>query len=94
MGFLEEDLGSIASMNNQLHALNYSNRIPTLYGKKLGMLTNQENTPIQEISSLISIDLQLDDTSDYKAHLSDNSFIAGATSGNSQLQYLANTLIA
>jgi hypothetical protein len=77
----------------QTHAVDYSARIPTIYGKKLWILTNAENTPIQEIQT-IKDDWELDissteDTSGYIAHLSDVSMIEW-TANNSPLQYLDN----
>jgi hypothetical protein len=55
-------------------AVDYTDRISTIYGKKLGILTDTSNTPIQEVSVIVTtgtLDLVTDDTTDYVAHLSD-----------------------
>jgi hypothetical protein len=74
-----------------VRAADYSARIPTIYGKKLWILTDTSNTPIQEIQTIKdNWELNIsgtEDTSWYIAHLSDTALIEG-TATNSPLQYL------
>jgi hypothetical protein len=55
MAFLEEETNITTQLNlaNSVQAVDYSDRIPTIYGKKLGILTNDQNTPIQEIQTIM-----------------------------------------
>ncbi len=76
MWFLEEEERSIVSYKNKIigqvyASVDYSERYPKVIGKKLWILTDEENTPIQEISSIQTATL-LDvgtATGTYIAHL-------------------------
>ncbi len=76
MWFLEDQANKqiVKSYVNQAGAADYSIRFPTVYGKKLGILTEvTTNNPIQEVSS-IKTDTYLDivwTTSQYNAYYSD-----------------------
>ncbi len=82
LGFLEEwsDLTSYTprsipplSGEGRVYANSYSERIPTVLGKKLWILTDTDNTPIQEIWTIVS-DWELNITNTttwYIAHMSD-----------------------
>ena len=94
MAFLEEDEANLTSwlLKNTL-AVNYSNRVPTVTWRKLWILTDINNTPIQEIPSvvdnwLLNIDVT-EDTSQYVAHINDSKTIEGTIS-DSPLQHLAS----
>ena len=79
------------SLINSTQAVDYSSRVPTIYGKKLWILTNTANTPIQDIPEIItawSLDISgWEDTSNYVAHLTDTSALQW-TATDSPLQYL------
>lgn len=85
MWFLEEseNLSTINWIKNSLisqtHAVNYIDRIPTVYGKKLWILTDVNNTPIQEVSTITSAGLLdvLTTTDTYKAYFKDNNIFEG-----------------
>ena len=53
MAFLEEEWAT-SFFNNEAYANDYSTRIPTVYGQKMWVLTDEFNTPIQEIDSIKS----------------------------------------
>ena len=77
MWFLEEQSETeVAWLFTRANALDYSIRYPTVYGKKLWILTDENNTPIQEISEIKSawdIDLAWTNSGTiYIAHLKDN----------------------
>jgi len=67
------------------HAADYSNRLPKVYGKKLGVLTQQTtNTPVQEIATIQSaglLDVGSASSDTYTAHLSDGEKITSVTGG-------------
>jgi prepilin-type N-terminal cleavage/methylation domain-containing protein len=92
MAFLEESENITSWIVNTTHAIDYTDRIPTVSGKKLWILTNNEKIPIEQLGS--DLDLALSDTTDYIAYLTSESTITGDTAGNSDLEYLANTGIA
>ena len=55
MAFLEEENEDVqAWVFNETQAVDYSERIPKLLWKKLWILTDIDNTPIQEVSALIT----------------------------------------
>jgi len=55
MWFLEEQSETeVAWLFTRANALDYSIRYPTVYGKKLWILTDKNNTPIQEINNIKS----------------------------------------
>jgi hypothetical protein len=78
--FLEEE-SSITSQNNSVipspgrgglgrgvaQAVSYDNRIPTVYGRKLWILTNDQNTPIEQ--AWADVDITTSNTTNYIAHL-------------------------
>ena len=73
------------------HAWDYDDRIPTVYGKKLWILTDTDNTPIQDITTiqtdwLLAIDVTTDS---YIARLTDKISI---TWDNSELSVLVSAL--
>ncbi len=79
MAFLEEDINLTTKLSTFTHvkALDYSARVPTTYWKKLWVMTDSDNTPIQELED-IKIDWGLDiltTTEIYKAHISDTEVI-------------------
>ncbi len=75
-----EDSSNIISFLPEAHAADYSNRIPKVSGKKLGVLThNTLNTPIQEIDTIRAageLDIGIT-TNFYTAHISDDRKITG-----------------
>jgi prepilin-type N-terminal cleavage/methylation domain-containing protein len=91
MGFLEEDTNTTTKLNSvpKSYAVDYSSRIPTVYWKKLWILTDSNNRPIQEVITG-DIDVIIDDTTNYIAHLSDVSVMTWSTAWNSDLAYLEN----
>lgn len=74
MAFLEEETNAI-TLFPQTQALDYSSRMPTVTGKKLWILTDENNTPIQEV---ISTALVFDGTGDnYIAHIDGETIVTG-----------------
>ena len=75
MWFLEEEDNIQVKLFNQTQAVDYSILYPTVYGKKLGILTGEDNTPIQEIVSIITAwKIELDTTNSwtvYNMHIND-----------------------
>ena len=67
MAYLEESNNVAWILTNQVFAWDYANRYVVVYGKKLWILTDENNIPIQE---LWSWDLELkDNTTKYLAHI-------------------------
>lgn len=63
------------------YALDYSNRFPKVYGKKLWILTQETtNTPAQEVSGVTSVDIVTENTNSYVAHISDTETFTGTGS--------------
>jgi hypothetical protein len=52
-------------------ATNYQNRYPKVYGKRLGILTDVDNTPVQEVITG-TLDVSVSLTGSYIAHLTDS----------------------
>lgn len=52
MAWLEESDQTSASLFPWAHAANYEDRIPTVYGNTLGVITDSTNLPIQEVSGV------------------------------------------
>jgi hypothetical protein len=79
MAFLEEEANITTQLNltNSVQAIDYTNRIPTTYWKKLWILTDSDNTPIQELEDIkIDWNLDISTTNDvYRAYITDNKFI-------------------
>ena len=76
MAFLEEEWAT-SFFREQAYANDYSSRIPTVYGQKLWALTDQFNTPVQEIDRIQSdgnINLSSTPTI-YKAHKTNDDII-------------------
>jgi hypothetical protein len=79
---LEEEEKSIVSYKNKIigqvyASIDYSERFSYVIGKKLGILTDEENTPIQEIEAIQTATL-LDvatATGTYIAHLGKDDII-------------------
>jgi len=75
MWFLEEksDLELAGNFTEKVNAIDYSIRYPTVYGKNLWILTDNENTPIQEVPSIKSAwEIDLGSTNSgtvYNAHI-------------------------
>ena len=93
MAFLEEDasITTQAVINNSAQAVDYSSRVPTIYGKKLWILTDEDNTPIQDIQEIQDnwgLDIS-STTTIYKAHFEDNDFIEWDSSVLSNLDAIA-----
>jgi hypothetical protein len=84
--FLEEE-SSITSQNNSVipspgrgglgrgvaQAVSYDNRIPTVYGRKLWILTNDQNTPIEQAWTDLDITAA---TTWYIAHMTDTEILS------------------
>ena len=66
MSFLEEEV----NLQTTINAIDYSKRYPTVYWKKLWILTDLTNTPIQE-TWITSLDISLTST-EYKAYFKDS----------------------
>lgn len=83
MTFLEEENEDVlAWVFNKTKAVDNSERIPKVLWKRLGILTDDEKSPIQELSSIIS-DWYLDiatTTDDYVANFSDTESYIGSGS--------------
>lgn len=76
LAFLEEseNLQVYNSLFSQAHASGFQDRYPTVQGRKLGIILDAENLPIQENTSIKSageINLSDPSTSSYKAYYSD-----------------------
>ena len=70
MALLEEDQSLQSHIFWSVNALDYSNRIPTVYGDALWIITNEENTPVQAV---VSWEILLNGTwINYVAHMADN----------------------
>ncbi len=75
MAMMEEE--RTISLNNRLtlesYAINYEDRFPKVYGRKLWILTQLDtNTPIQELSQYQSVPFDLvTETSQFVSHISD-----------------------
>ena len=80
--FLEETNEDVLASNNIIattQAIDYSERIPKSQWKKLGVLTDSDNTPIQDVSTITSnwfLDL-VTTTEEYNAIFSDTSILTG-----------------
>ena len=62
MAFLEET-DSLQTFNNlfpQAHAADLVNRYPSSYGRKLGIITDSENNPIQETETTVDLSILAD----------------------------------
>lgn len=84
MAFLEEannlDIGFQTPLVPQSYAsVDYSKRYPYTIGKKLGILTNEDNTPVQEIEALqTATKLDIASTPDtYLAHFLPEEYASG-----------------
>jgi hypothetical protein len=72
MVFLEESDNLESSLlQNTNAATDYKNRYPKVYGKRLGILTNTNNTPVQEIVTS-TLNFTGGTTTEYKAFFTDN----------------------
>jgi hypothetical protein len=82
MAFLEEEANITTQLNisDSVQAVDYSNRIPTVYGKRLWILTNIDNVPIQEVITT-ELDILVDDVTTYVAHLNDDEKILWSEGG-------------
>ena len=82
MAFLEDEWNKQNTFNilNQANATDYTRRYPTVYWKKLGILTESGiNAPIHEVSSIVSswyLDV-VTTLKDYKAYFTDQDTISG-----------------
>jgi prepilin-type N-terminal cleavage/methylation domain-containing protein len=74
MWFLEESTSSTTQNSKNLilwtYAVSYENRIPTVYGRKLWILTNTQNTPIQDLEA--NLDLLTSWVEEFNIHISDD----------------------
>jgi prepilin-type N-terminal cleavage/methylation domain-containing protein len=97
MWFLEEEEKSIVSYKNKIigqvyASIDYSERFSYVIGKKLGILTDEENTPIQEIEAIQTATL-LDvatATGTYIAHLGKDDIIKWTGGVLPQINPVAN----
>ncbi|NDK09362.1 type II secretion system protein [Candidatus Gracilibacteria bacterium] len=83
---LMEEAGSVAqnTISNTTFAADYSSRFPKVYGRKLGVLTEVDtNTPVQELSSILSgsgyLDILLTNLN-YNSYISNEETIIGSGS--------------
>jgi prepilin-type N-terminal cleavage/methylation domain-containing protein len=95
MAFLEDESNKQVVKNNiwvKTEAVNYNKRYPTVYGKKLGILTESwTNAPIQEVSSIKSawyLNFSWS-TSIYKANFTDKDSLIWSWTG--LLQIITNS---
>jgi prepilin-type N-terminal cleavage/methylation domain-containing protein len=72
MAFLEESENLTSWIINSTHAIDYTDRIPTVSGKKLGILTNDAKVPIEQLGSNVDVGTT---TEDYKAYLTSEDVI-------------------
>ena len=81
MALLEEQWAT-SLFNNEAYANDYSSRVPTVYGQKLWVLTDEFNTPIQEIETIKAAwSLSVSSTTTtYKAHISETEIIEWTSS--------------
>jgi prepilin-type N-terminal cleavage/methylation domain-containing protein len=99
MWFLEENTNAITQSNllKVSYAADYSNRIPTVYGKKLWVLTDTNNTPIQEIGDIdlsnttenFKLFYEADDITEWDS----DTLITRLTIERNELSYLDDSLI-
>ena len=79
LSFLEEESEDVlANVFNETQAVDYEERVPHVKWKKLWILTDENNTPIQDVNSVISngyLDIQLE-TNIYKAVFSDQDILS------------------
>jgi hypothetical protein len=81
MAMMEEQQ-SVAQINplniNSSYANDYTDRFPKVYGRKLGILTQEiTNTPVQQLSVFDSTDFDVTTEIGYMAHISDEEKITG-----------------
>ena len=82
--FLEEDESLSVNLVNDSYALDYSTRVPSVYGDKLGILTDSSNKPIQEV---VSEEIDISTTADdYTLHLTDGEYLTASWSNLSVLK--------
>ena len=78
MAFLEDknNLRLAWVFDKSYASVDYSNRYPTFVWKKLWMLLNEDNTPINSTWSLTTFDISdVWTTKNYKSYLTDNQFV-------------------
>lgn len=82
MTLLEEsDNLDTAFLNSTFAATDYSNRSPKVYGKRLWILTDADNTPVQDIISLKTagfLDINDVNTQTYIARFTDNDILTAS----------------
>lgn len=87
LAFMEESVAFTPGITES-YAADYSTRYPVTYGNKLWVLTDVNNTPVQEISSVIgSLDV-FSTTLTLKSFLSDNEYVVDNLATLPQLQEL------
>jgi prepilin-type N-terminal cleavage/methylation domain-containing protein len=74
MAFLEESENITSWIVNTTHAIDYTDRIPTVSWKKLGILTNNAKVPVEQLGSDLNISSWL---VWYVSHLSSNLYWEG-----------------
>ncbi len=78
MAFLEDDnnLRLASNFNTSYAAVDYTYRYPTFVWKKLWLLLNDNNIPINSTGSLTSFDISdVWTTQNYKSYLNDNEYV-------------------
>ncbi|MDQ7009471.1 MAG: hypothetical protein Q9M94_04245 [Candidatus Gracilibacteria bacterium] len=79
--FLEEENKDVVALNNNMlnksQAIDYSERYPKIKGKKLGILIDSTNRPIQELDDFKTNGLELMNSTDNFKAIFDNSFLSG-----------------
>ncbi|QFR39777.1 hypothetical protein A9Q91_03205 [Candidatus Gracilibacteria bacterium 28_42_T64] len=77
---LEKNKALTASVNTTFAATDYTDRYPYTYGKKLGILVDSDNTPIQEVSTIQSAgNLDITSTTDtYTAYIDNTEKVTGS----------------
>jgi hypothetical protein len=95
LAFLEEPNEDVVALNNNniTFAADYSERYPKTIWKKLWILTDENNTPLQELSSITSswyIDIYNIWDIKLKSHLKDNYILSGTWQALSTMKNLDN----
>jgi hypothetical protein len=88
MAFLEESESLETSFIPQSNAaIKYESRHPKVYGKKLGILTDENNTPVQEVVTGV-LNFTGGTTTNYKIRFTDADILTA--SGNTLKNIAAN----
>jgi prepilin-type N-terminal cleavage/methylation domain-containing protein len=72
LAFLEESESITSWIISSTHAVDYTDRIPTVAGKKLGILTDNTNTPLEQLGSDLDLVTVVDN---YKAFITSDEVV-------------------